>query len=194
MTKISYDAQGREIQAPVRVGNAQVRETDAQVRVNDAPMRVNDAQVRVGKVINSPRACARGMTYAYGDVKSSKPLSDPARVRARRRLPFSQTEIAAWRELIFADGIEDPVKVAVQEAVRDFGSDADFTIWAWYANRIGINSFLELYFEQRSVMRTRALRNPASAFHSRLKRFYAAIAPRQGLPSVARSAKEGGAK
>ena len=26
-------------------------------------------------------------------------------------------------------------------------------IWAWYANRIGVNSFLELYFEQKSVMR-----------------------------------------
>lgn len=146
----------------------------------DAQGRAKNAHVRVGKVINTPRVCTRGMTYAYGDVKSSKPLSDPPRGRARKRLPFSRTEIAAWRELIFADGIEDPVKVAVQEAVRDFGNYADFTIWAWYANRIGINSFLELYFEQRSVMRTRALRNPAAAFHARLKRFYAAIAPQGG--------------
>jgi hypothetical protein len=103
--------------------------------------------------------------------------------------------IAAWRERIFADGIEDPVKVAVQEAVKDFGQEADFAIWAWYANRIGINSFLELYFEQTSVMRKHALRNPAAAFHMRLKRFYAASAAKEGLPAVVgEAAKAGGAK
>ena len=47
-------------------------------------------------------------------------------------------------------------------------------IWAWYANRIGVNSFLELYFEQKSSMRECRMRSPAAAFHSRLKRFYAA--------------------
>ena len=83
--------------------------------------------------------------------------------------------VDAWRERIFADGIEDPVKVAVEEAVKDFGEADDFTIWAWYANRIGVNSFLELYFEQKSIMRTCALRSPAAAFHMRLKRFYAAL-------------------
>jgi hypothetical protein len=67
------------------------------------------------------------------------------------------------------------VKVAVEEAVRDFGSAKDFTLWAWYANRIGVNNFLELYFEQKSIMRECRLRNPAAAFHARLKRFYAAI-------------------
>ena len=83
--------------------------------------------------------------------------------------------VAAWRERIFANGIEDPVKVAVEEAVKDFGSQKDFTLWAWYANRIGVNSFLELYFEQKSIMQTCTLRNPAAAFHARLKRFYAAL-------------------
>ena len=62
-----------------------------------------------------------------------------------------------------------------EEAVKDFGSRKDFTIWAWYANRIGVNSFLEIYFEQKSVMKTCTLRNPAAAFHMRLKRFYAAL-------------------
>ena len=107
-------------------------------------------------------------------------LSDHAHVRARaRRRPFTEAEIVAWRERIFANGLEDPVKVAVEEAVREFGSPADFTIWAWYANRIGVNSFLELYFEQKSVMRTCALRSPAAAFHMRLKRFYAALAGKE---------------
>ena len=66
------------------------------------------------------------------------------------------------------------MKVAVGEAVRDFGRPEDFTLWAWCANRIGVNSFLELYFEQKSIMRECRLRSPAAAFHARLKRFYAA--------------------
>ncbi len=125
-------------------------------------------------------ACARGMTYAYGDTcVSSKCLSDHACAHGRARRPFTRAEIAAWRERIFADGIEDPVKVAVEEAVKDFGEADDFTIWAWYANRIGVNSFLELYFEQKSIMRACALRSPAAAFHMRLKRFYAALAGKE---------------
>ena len=67
------------------------------------------------------------------------------------------------------------MKVAVEEAVRDFGRPEDFTLWAWYANRIGVNSFVELYFEQKSTMRESRLRSPAAAFHKRLKRFYAAM-------------------
>jgi hypothetical protein len=70
------------------------------------------------------------------------------------------------------------VKVAVSEAVAAFGSAKDFSIWAWYANRIGVNSFLNLYFEQVSIMRSCTLRSPAAAFHQRLKRFY--LATRKG--------------
>lgn len=128
------------------------------------------------KVINnSSRTRARGMTYAYGDINITSNLSDHARARARTRRPFNDTEIAIWRERIFAELGEDPVKVAVSEAIKDFGLEKDFTLWAWYANRIGVNNFLELYFEQKSIMRTSDLRNPAAAFHMRLKRFYAAM-------------------
>jgi hypothetical protein len=82
--------------------------------------------------------------------------------------------VEEWRERVFGETMDDPVKVAVEEAVKDFGAGEDFAIWAWYANRIGVNSFLELYFEQKSVMEESTLRNPAAAFHKRLKRFYAA--------------------
>ena len=70
------------------------------------------------------------------------------------------------------------MKVAVSEAVDAFGTSKDFAIWAWYANRIGVNSFLNLYFEQVSIMRSCTLRSPAAAFHQRLKRFY--LATRKG--------------
>ena len=72
--------------------------------------------------------------------------------------------MAAWRERVFGETLNDPVKVAVEEATRDFGNAKDFTLWAWYANRIGVNNFLELYFEQKSIMRECILRNPAAAF------------------------------
>ena len=125
------------------------------------------------------RGRARGMTYADGDVNSlNGSLTDHARTREARRRPFTEAEVTAWRKRIFAETMDDPVKVAVEEAVKLFGSSDDFTIWAWYANRIGVNNFLELYFEQRSVMRHSTLRNPAAAFHMRLKRFYDARFPK----------------
>ena len=136
------------------------------------------ARFAAPKVINTaPTApCARMVCPGHTQTGiNSTFLADRAHVRARaRRRQFTEAEVAAWRKRIFAGGLEDPVKVAVGEAVRDFGRPEDFTLWAWYANRIGVNSFLELYFEQKSIMRECRLRRPAAAFHARLKRFYAA--------------------
>ena len=132
----------------------------------------------MAKVTNTPPAvsCARGVCTGHTQTGINHTcLSDHAHVRARAsRRQFTEAEVAAWRERIFSDRLEDPVKVAVEEAVRDFGRPEDFTLWAWYANRIGVNSFLDLYFEQKSIMRECRLRSPAAAFHARLKRFYAA--------------------
>ena len=133
----------------------------------------------MARVINShtTASCARVVCSGHTQtgINDIAYLADHAHVRARaRRRQFTEAEVAAWRERIFSDRLEDPVKVAVEEAVRDFGRPEDFTLWAWYANRIGVNSFLELYFEQKSIMRECRLRNPAAAFHARLKRFYAA--------------------
>jgi len=80
MTRISYDAQGREIQAPVRVENARVRENDAQVRVEEAKKRAgcaskgvknaqvreNDAQVRVTVTPDSVTVTLGGVTVTPG--------------------------------------------------------------------------------------------------------------------------------
>ena len=137
------------------------------------------------KVINSPCAasCARVVCsgHTHTGISNNTCLSDHARgCASARRRPFTDAEVAAWRERVFGETLNDPVKVAVEEATRDFGSAKDFTLWAWYANRIGVNSFLELYFEQKSIMRECRLRNPAAAFHARLKRFYAATMPKGG--------------
>ena len=66
------------------------------------------------------------------------------------------------------------IETAVNDAVAAFGSPRDFRIWAWYAHRIGLADFLELFFEQQSILRECRLRNPAAAFHRRLQRCYAA--------------------
>ena len=66
------------------------------------------------------------------------------------------------------------IEAAVNDAVAAFGSPRDFRIWAWYAHRIGLADFLELLFEQQSILRECRLRNPAAAFHRRLQRCYAA--------------------
>ena len=137
----------------------------------------------MARVVNSPASRARVVCTGHTQtgITSDTCFSDHARVRASaRRGPFTEAEVAAWRERVFGETLNDPVKVAVEEAVRDFGSAKDFTLWAWYANRIGVNNFLELYFEQKSIMRECILRNPAAAFHARLKRFYAAMMPKGG--------------
>ena len=137
------------------------------------------------KVVNRPCAASRARVVCSGHtqtgITSNACLSDHARARAgAKRRPFTDAEVSAWRERVFGETVNDPVKVAVEEAISDFGSAKDFTLWAWYANRIGVNNFLELYFEQKSIMRTCRLRNPAAAFHARLKRFYAAMMPKGG--------------
>ena len=137
------------------------------------------------KVIDSPCAasCARVVCTGHTQtgINDNTCFSDHAHARAgARRRPFTEAEVAAWWERVFGETLNDPVKVAVEEATRDFGSAKDFTLWAWYANRIGANNFLELYFEQKSIMRGCRLRNPAAAFHARLKRFYAAMMPNGG--------------
>ena len=135
------------------------------------------------KVVNIPASCERVVCTGHTQtgITSDTCFSDHARGRARAKCrPFTEAEVAAWRERVFGETLNDPVKVAVEEATRDFGNAKDFTLWAWYANRIGVNNFLELYFEQKSIMRECILRNPAAAFHARLKRFYAAMMPKGG--------------
>jgi len=125
------------------------------------------------KVHDNPAASrAHGKTDADGDIYISPRLSDHARRRARARRPFTQREIDIWRARIFGETCNDPVAVVVQDAVTRFGRANDFAIWAWYANRIGVNNFFELVCEQQSIMREHRLHNPAGAFHARLRRFY----------------------
>lgn len=174
MTKISYDAQGREIQAPVRVENAQVRAKNAQVRVEEAKKRAgcaskgvknaqvreNDAQGRAAKVINTSRA--RGLDVDGLYISNSSPLRP--RVRAKERL------LCTWREAV----------KATDYALEHFGNrDRDRGIWVWYCRRIGLDTFLDIVDEVISCTRQGELRWPARALQRHLQ---------EALP------KEGGAR
>ena len=143
------------------------------------PAEIGNMLANRGEELSTtPRVRARVVCKPNGHTHTginNTSFSDRARARAHARKVFHEEMVTAWRERIFAELGEDPVKVAVSEAIKDFGQEKDFTLWAWYANRIGVNNFLELYFEQKSIMRTSDLRNPAAAFHMRLKRFYAAM-------------------
>ena len=168
MTKINYDAQGREIQAPVRVEEAQKRAGCASKRVKNAQVRENDAQVRAAKVINTSRA--RGLDVdGLNNFKGS-----PLRPRVRAKEPL----LCTWREAV----------KATDYALEHFGNrDRDRGIWIWYCRRIGLDTFLDIVDEVISCTRQGELRWPARA----LQRHLQEALPKEGLPSVA-AAKEGG--
>ena len=99
-------------------------------------------------VLVIPRACA------------------PARVR-------SEANLASWRIKQFG-GDYDPVAAIVDEAVAELSKrqpETDRLLWLKIANTIGWQKFADLLDEQRSIMRSRRLRNPAAAFHRRLQAF-----------------------
>ena len=66
--------------------------------------------------------CQTGQTQT-GILNSNIPANRAhAHTCAREgRKPFTEEEIVLWRERIFAEGQEDPVRVAVSEAVEAFG-------------------------------------------------------------------------
>ena len=73
--------------------------------------------------------------------------------------------------------------------LEHFGNrDRDRGIWVWYCRRIGLDTFLDIADEVISSARQGELRWPVRALQRHLQE-----ALPKGSPSVARSAKEGGA-
>ena len=122
-----------------------------------------------GEVIDSPRVCARGL-----DVDGINTCKGVAlRPRGREKL------LCTWREACKA---ADYVLEHFGDKCRDRG------IWIWYCRRIGLDVFLDIANEVISSARQGELRWPTRA----LQRHLQETLPK-GSPSVARSAKEGGA-
>ncbi len=102
----------------------------------------------------------------------------------RTRVSDPDAYFKAWREAKFG-GDFDLVAATVDDAVAAFSSrqpERDRALWLKVANEIGWRAFQDLCFEFQSVVedakrRGNPLRNPASAFQSRLNRYTGHNAP-----------------
>ena len=111
-----------------------------------------------------------GDGYSCDDI--SRPRAYATRARARRKAE-SKSGLWRWQEKLEAEGIQDPVPVVVDQAVKvTHGTKDDRNKWMKIANR-GINSFMgvlmefEYDLEKPDMPR---LRNLPSAFQARLNR------------------------
>ena len=111
-----------------------------------------------------------GDGYSCDDI--SRPRAYATRARARRKAE-AKSRLRRWMEKLEAEGIQDPVPVVVDQAVKvTHGTKDDRNKWMKIANR-GINSFMgvlmefEYDLEKPDMPR---LRNLPSAFQARLNR------------------------
>ena len=111
-----------------------------------------------------------GDGYSCDDI--SRPRAYATRARARRKAE-SKSGLRRWQEKLEAEGIQDPVPIVVDQAVKvTHGTKDDRNKWMKIANR-GINSFMgvlmefEYDLEKPDMPR---LRNLPSAFQARLNR------------------------
>ena len=114
---------------------------------------------------------ARARRKGKGRVRDQV-LPYATRARARRKAE-SKSGLRRWLEKLEAEGIQDPVPIVVDQAVKvTHGTKDDRNKWMKIANR-GINSFMgvlmefEYDLEKPDVPR---LRNLPSAFQARLNR------------------------
>ena len=111
-----------------------------------------------------------GDGYSCDDI--SRPRAYATRARARRKAE-AKGPLRRWQEKLEAEGIQDPVPIVVDQAVKvTHGTKDDRNKWMKIANR-GINSFMgvlmefEYDLEKPDMPR---LRNLPSAFQARLNR------------------------
>ena len=88
----------------------------------------------------------------------------------------------------FEESFFDPVEEAVRGAVEEFGGTMDnYRLWTWYAQRLGLNTFLNAWQAQTEYVEAAAktrwpVRNLPAAFQSQLKRLFRARFPASAVP------------
>ena len=127
------------------------------------------------RVVGVP--CSR--TGLCKDSSRSRTTGAGARVReGQPPIRDKEAYFRAWRIAVFGGDI-DPVRAAVDEAVRAFSThqpERDRRVWLSVADAIGYEKFLDLFWEQKSIVddckrRGKPLRLPAAAFQKRLNRY-----------------------
>lgn len=78
---------------------------------------------------------------------------------------------AGVRERFYDPAIASDVDAAVDEAMRQTGGDARYRrAWCHYCLHIGVNTFVDQLDSVMASARQGEIRNPASAFHARIRR------------------------
>lgn len=90
------------------------------------------------------------------------------------------------REDFYGPAIARDVDVAVDHALATTNGSPDFRrAWCFYCLRLGVNTFIDQLDSVLACARQGELRNPARAFHARLRKM---------LNGICGQAKKGGAR
>ena len=121
------------------------------------------------------RACARGRVLK---VKGSINTSNPLRTRACA----TQARVReGYPAAFYGPAIADEVDSAVNYALESTGNSRDYRrAWCFYCLRLGVNTFLDQLDEVLSCARQGEIRQPAQAFHARLRRIKSQLDKRGG--------------
>lgn len=148
---------------------------------NSGRKQAEPRQIRKQKVINTSRArvdCLHSSQSGYFDIPCSQTTGARTRTRGTA-IRNREAYFAKWRVAKFGDDF-DPIRVAVDEAVAAFssgkseaGQNSDRAIWLKIANRVGLDNFLDAFFQLTSEIRDlghrdKSLRRPAASFQKLL--------------------------
>lgn len=101
------------------------------------------------------RARGRDLMVMGGNTCKYKPLGSRAGVRER----------------FYDPAVASDVDAAVDEAMRQTEGDSRYRrAWRYYCLHIGVNTFVDQLDSVMASARQGEIRNPASAFHARIRR------------------------
>lgn len=127
-------------------------------------------------VASRARACDL-MGYGYSNTCTGNTHRSRASVREAR------TRVG---EDFYGPAIARDVDVAVDHALATTNGSPDFRrAWCFYCLRLGVNTFIDQLDSVLACARQGELRNPARAFHARLRKM---------LNGICGQAKKGGAR
>ncbi len=105
------------------------------------------------------------------EAKKRKSPSTPLREKGKAKETKTKTGIHEYsprpRARVYACTQEE-AKLAVNDAIRHFGTEADRMIWMWYCRRLGLNRFFDILDWTLSDLKQHTIKWPVKAFQRRL--------------------------
>ena len=132
----------------------------------------------------SPLHPPKGESGKEGKETTRISFDFDSRAHARERVPppAPLAESQSKSNDSFDESFLDPTEEVVQGAVDEFsGTLSDYRLWTWYAQRLGLNTFINAWQAQTEYVEAAAktrwpVRNLPAAFQSQLKRLFRARA------------------